>query len=150
MWEATIASYLHEKRIKGLAARRAFAYSAPIGEHFLNRKFLEWAEAGEPVFEDYCYVEAFLDGNSCQEFLFFTLARAVEELDRKVGLGNAWAYKNLFTVRHQHYPFSNSILAWFFQKDGHVDGNSRTINLSHAKKYGKWGPFVSFAGTVYR
>jgi len=116
----------------------------------LNRKFQEWEQVGEPVYEDYCSIDAFLDGNSCQEFLFFTLARAVEELDLKTGTMNSWGYKHLFSVRHQHYPFTNSVLGRFFHKEGPVDGNARTVNLSHAKKFGKWGPFVAFAGTTYR
>jgi hypothetical protein len=35
-WEFAIASHLHETQIKGLAARRGFAYTG-IGEHFFNR-----------------------------------------------------------------------------------------------------------------
>ena len=36
-WEFSIASHLHETKIKGLTARRGFAYTG-IGEHFFNRK----------------------------------------------------------------------------------------------------------------
>lgn len=52
VWEFQIASHLHETQIKGVKARRAFAYTG-LGEHFVNRQLKQWSEEKETM-KPYC------------------------------------------------------------------------------------------------
>ena len=85
----------------------------------------------------------------------YCLARAVEDLETRFGKakdesGSNWKYGNVFKLKFGHNPFGETPLRSFYElyKDG--EGNHRTINQAWAKKYGKDGPFVGIASSVYR
>jgi hypothetical protein len=85
----------------------------------------------------------------------FALARAIEDLEIRLGpntdaAASNWRYGNLFSVKFNHAPFSETPLKALYGVSIEGQGNHRTLNMSWARPQSKDGPFVAIAGPIYR
>jgi hypothetical protein len=87
----------------------------------------------KPIYEPYCQLNEFEGKNSCQEFIVYTLAEAVGDLEKRLGDSTTWQYKNLMTTRFLHQPFSEiPYLRDSYEVIYPQEGSFRTINLAYA------------------
>ena len=61
-----------------------------------------------------------------------------------------WQFGHINKVRFTHSPFSETPLKSGYEMVAEQEGNGRTLNMAFAQKWGKNGPFVAIAGSVYR
>jgi hypothetical protein len=70
-------------------------------------------ETGSSTNAEYCGVNE-LAGDDCLNFMVFTLVKAIEAIENRLGAfdasANSWRYGKLVTVRKEHIPFSDTPL----------------------------------------
>ena len=98
---------MHETKLSDLRLRRAIL-SQPMAEGFLYKEIKRWA--GErSTEEEYCLVYDLDSNNTCQEMMAYTLGKAVEDIENRLGPDN-WRLSDLVKVRLEHGPMSDSPL----------------------------------------
>ena len=85
-WEFAIATYMHETKVEDVRLRRSIL-SPPASEEFLYKNIANWAKE-EDTREEYCLVYELKTENTCQELMAFTLGKAVEDLEERLGSYN--------------------------------------------------------------
>ena len=113
-WEFAIGTYMHETKIDDVRVRRGIL-NQPTTEEFLYKQVAKWAKEKDAK-EVYCQVYELNADNTCQEFMAFTLAKAIEDIEERLGPYDEtkWRMGNLVKVRFEHNPFSETPLrSWF-------------------------------------
>ena len=123
-WEYSLATYMHETKISDLRLRRAIL-SQPMAEGFLYNEITRWAREMLTT-EEYCFVYDLGANNTCQEMMAYTLGKAVEDIESRLGPDN-WRLGDLVKVRLEHGPLSDSPLAKWFETVTEHSGNRRTV-----------------------
>ena len=128
-WEFMLATYMHETKISDVRLRRGIQ-SLPESENFLYKQVAKWA-AEEETREEYCKVHELKATNTCQELMAFTLAKAIMDLEERLGPydGTNWRMGDLVKVRYEHNPFSETILRSKFEQIREESGNRRTPSM---------------------
>ena len=130
-WEFAIATYMHETKIDDVRIRRGLL-NVPSSEEFVYKEISRWAKESVTR-ESYCLVYELASDNTCQEFLAYTLAKALEDMEQRLGPyspdANNWRLGNLVKVRWEHSPFSETPLRGFFEEWRDHNGNRRTPTM---------------------
>lgn len=106
-WEFEISSYLQETKIESLEVRRTL-FNNPQSTVSMYKRFREWSQAEGPVQSELCLLYALDSNNTCQQFMAFTLQKAIEFLESKFGSykQESWQYSHLTSMTYKHTPFS--------------------------------------------
>ena len=148
-WEFAISTYMHETKIGNKRLRRGIL-GYPLAENFLYKQIPIWAEQGN-THEDYCFVLELESKNSCQEMMAYTLMKAIDDLESRLGpyTGNNWRQGDLFKVRYEH-QFSETPMRSQFEEVRSHDGNGRTPQM-HMWFYHQEGElYQAHSGQIFR
>ena len=101
-WEYAMGTYMHETKISDVRVRRTVrTYAA--SEHFVYKQIAKWAKEQE-TYAEYCYVYDLNADNSCQEMVAYTFAKAIEDIEARLGpyTGSNWRMGDLVKSRYEH------------------------------------------------
>ena len=91
-------------------------------------------ESGTSTHAEYCAVNE-LPGDDCLNFMVYTLVKAVEDIESRLGTldfqTNNWRFGKLNNIRKEHSPLTETPLRYFFDDTQEGQGNRRTVNLNH-------------------
>lgn len=95
-WEFEISSYLQETKIESIDIRRTL-FNNPQSTTSMYKRFRDWSESEGPIVSELCLVYALDSNNTCEQFMAFTLQKAVEFLQTKFGsyTEGSWQYSQL-------------------------------------------------------
>ena len=151
-WEFAIATYMHETKIDDVRIRRRLL-NVPSSEEFVYKEISRWAKESVTR-ESYCLVYELASDNTCQEFLAYTLAKALEDMELRLGpyspATNNWRLGNLVKVRWEHSPFSETPLRGFFEEWRDHNGNRRTPTMQMHFYQSAGKKYMVQAGAVFK
>ena len=151
-WEFAIATYMHETKIDDVRIRRGLL-NFPSSEEFVYKEISRWARESVTR-EPYCLVYELGADNTCQEFVAYTLAKAIQDLELRLGPyqqhDNNWRLGNLVKVRLEHSPFSETPLRSLFEEWRDHNGNRRTPTMQMHFYQSAGKKFMVQAGAVFK
>ena len=148
-WEFAIANYMHETKISDSRIRRGImTYTGT--ENFLYKSVAKWA-AETDTQEVFCHVYELHADNNCQEFMVYTLAKAIEDIEDRLGPYDAhnWRLGALTKVRYEH-SFSSTPLRSFFEEWREHSGNNRTPQMYWHLSHSELPRYTVQAGSIFR
>ena len=149
-WEYAMGTYMHEYKISDVRIRRTMRTYAAT-EHFVYKQIAKWAKESE-TYADYCYMYDLNADNSCQEMVAYTFAKAIEDIETRLGpyTGSNWRMGDLVKSRYEHQFGTIAPLRPIFEEMREHSGNGRTNRMHNVFYHFEGMRFQSVSGSIFR